>query len=232
MNDRTVPPAEGKTPFSLPDFWKNNKGKIILLVLAAAAIAVCLFQCAAKPDYDAYLLYAGPQYIDGESYRKILLSVSSLCAAQAEDPSSFATAFDRITYVPRNLAEAYQESGTYYNGARNAEAEETFRYALAAGDYCILLLDPELYASVAETGVFVALPETVDEDKRYDGYALRLSALPLYGQAGFSSLPEDTLLVLRDKSFLQSLLLNKAKRQRIYERQVAYFDLLAGIEQP
>ena len=232
MNDRTASPEEGKTPFSLPDFWKNNKGKIILLVLAAAAIAVCLFQCASKPEYDAYLLYAGPQYIDGETYRKILLSVSSLCAGKAEDPSSFAAAFDRITYVPRGLAEAYQEGGTYYNGARNAEAEETFRYTLAAGDYCILLLDPELYGSVAETGVFVALPDSVEADKRYDDYALRLSALPLYGQAGFSSLPEDTLLVLRDRSFLQSFLLNKAKRQQIYERQVSYFDRLAGIERP
>ncbi len=227
MNERESTRDEGMKAFSLPEFWKEHKLKILLAAFAVLALTVGLLQCASKPKYDLYLLYAGPQYIDGSTYRKILSSVSSLCAGEGTDPG---IAFDRITYVPGRLAETYQQSGTYYNGARNAEAAETFRYTLAAGEYCILLLDRELYDSVSELGVFVRLPDSVKEDLRYDDHALRLSALPLGQMDGFSSLPEDTLLVLRDQSFLQSLLANKEKRRQIYEKQVVYFDRLAGLD--
>ena len=229
MNDRESIPNGGKKSFSLPAVWKEHKLKILLAVFAVLALIIGLLQCASRPKYDLFLLYAGPQYIDGSTYRKILSSVSSLCAGDGTDPG---IAFDRITYVPGRLAETYQQSGTYYNGARNAEAEETFRYTLAAGEYCILLLDRELYDSVSELGVFVKLPDSVKEETRYDDHALRLSALPLGKKDGLSSLPEDTLLVLRDQSFLQSLLTNKETRRLTYEKQVEYFDLLAGIDRP
>lgn len=205
-------------------FVSEHKILTVLSVLLLIAVILLLIQSFTKPQYDVHLLYCGPTYANqAQIHSSLLSSAAERCSVSAD-----AISISAIVWVPDHLIEQYKKQDLYYNGATNAEALQSFQSALVAGDYSILLIDPELYEHNSELDVFVPLDElSIGKEARLDDYALRLSALSLYDMPGFSELPEDTLLVLRKRSFIQSLLTNQKKRTAQYEKQCDAFRQLA-----
>lgn len=204
-------------------FVTEHKILTFLSLFLVLAVIILLIQSFTKKEYDVFLLYAGPTYANqADLHNSMVSSVSDLCITSKDRVS-----ISSIVWVPDRLVEKYSREDLYYNGASNAEALQSFHYALAAGDYSILLIDPELYQKSSDLDIFVSLDELgVGDAARIDAYALKLSDLSLYTKPGFSSLPEDTLLVLRKQSFIQTILTNQKKRAQLYSKQVEAFKLL------
>ncbi len=198
---------------------------IVAFLLVAAVILVC--QALNKTDYELYLMYCGPAYAASvDIYGNIVEGAAKACADGDELPQ---VAFSTIVYVPDELAEYYMKEGIEYNGAYNAEALQNFDYALAAGEYCVMLLDKSLYDDTKHLDVFVPLSELgISNDGAYDSCAVNLSSLAISEKPGYSSLPEDTVLVLRKKSFIQNLFANKKKTNERYEAQCEFFKKLVA----
>ena len=206
-------------------FIKEHKIAVFIVAFLLVAAVILTVQGIKKTDYEMYLMYCGPTYAASvDIYGNVVEEAGKACAEGDDVP---VVAFSTIVYVPEELADYYMQEGIEYNGAYNAEALQNFDYALAAGEYCILLIDRSLYDDTKHLDVFVPLAELgISTDNSYDAYALKLAALPIYKKAGFSSLPEDTVLVLRKKSFIQSIFANKKKTNERYEAQCEYFKKL------
>lgn len=206
-------------------FLKEHRIAVFIVAFLLVAAIVLTFQGFNKADYEIFVMYCGPTYAaSADIYGNLIQSASDACKVGDHSPQ---VAFSPIVYVPDELADYYISEGIEYNGAYNAEALQNFDYALAAGEYCILLLDRSLYDNTKHLDVFVPLSELgVSSDSAYDDYALKLSSLPIYATSGFSALPEDTVIVLRKKSFIQSIFANKAKINERYEAQCEYFKSL------
>ena len=203
-------------------FVKEHRIAVFIVAFLLVAAVILTVQGLNKTDYEMYLMYCGPAYAASSAiYGNIVESAANACRDGDYAPE---VAFSTIVYVSDELADYYIKEGIEYNGAYNAEALQNFDYALAAGEYCILLLDRSLYDDTKHLNVFVPLADLdIDTEYAYDEYALELSKLPLGDKKGFDSLPEDTVLVLRKKSFIQSLFANKKQIIERYEAQVDFF---------
>ncbi len=203
-------------------FIKEHKIACFIVAFLVIAAVILTVQSLKKTEYEMYLMYCGPTYAaSADIYGSILEEAAEACAEGDDRP---VVAFSTIVYVPDELAEYYQQEGIEYNGAYNAEALQNFDYALVAGEYCVLLLDRSLYEDTKDLGVFVPLSDLgIESEAAYDECALELSKLPIGSRPGFKALPADTVLVLREKSFIQSVFVNKKKTNERYETQREYF---------
>ncbi len=208
-------------------FAKEHKIAVFIVAFLIIAAVILTVQGLNKTDYELYLMYCGPVYAASvDIYGNIVEGVAEACADGDDIPE---VAFSTIVYVSDELADHYMKEGIEYNGAYNAEALQNFDYALAAGEYCIILLDRSLYDDTKHLDVFVPLAELdISADVAYDACALNFASLPIAGEPGFSSLPDDTVLVLRKKSFIQNLFANKKKTNERYEAQCEFFKKLVG----
>ena len=206
-------------------FVKEHRIAVFIVIFLVIAALILTVQGINKTDYEMYLMYCGPTYAASAGiYGNIVESASNACRDGDYTPE---VAFSTIVYVSEELADYYMKEGIEYNGGYNSEALQNFDYALAAGEYCILLLDRSLYDDTKQLNVFVPLAELgMGSENAYDEYALELSRLPLGAEKGFDSLPEDTVLVLRKKSFIQSLFANKKQINERYDAQVDFFKAL------
>ncbi|MBQ7011786.1 MAG: hypothetical protein IJN63_08780 [Clostridia bacterium] len=204
------------------NFYCEHKILFFMIVFLVIAAVVLCVQSANKTDYEFYLMYCGPLYAaTSDVFGNVVDSASSICSV---GDAEVEVAFSPIVYVPPKLAEYYQQEGIEYNGAYNSEALQNFDYALAAGEYCVMLLDRSLYDDTKDLNVFVPLSDLgIVSDAAVDECALALSGIDLSKKEGFSSFPDDTVLVLRKMSFIQSIFINKKERNKVYEFQKECF---------
>ena len=207
-------------------FVREHRIAVFIVAFLIVAAVILTVQGINKTEYELYLMYCGPTYAaSADIYGNIIEATKKACADGDDYPE---VAFSTIVYVSDELADYYQKEGIEYNGAYNAEALQNFDYALAAGEYCIMLLDRSLYDNTKDLDVFVPLSDLgISTDDAYDSCAFNLKSLSIASKPGYSSLPEDTVLVLRKKSFIQNLFANKKKIDQRYEAQCEFFKQLA-----
>lgn len=203
-------------------FVKEHKFVVFMALVLIAAIIVISVQSTVTPKYDAFIMYTGPTYAASQSiYGNVIDGASEILS---NEENKVEVAFSTLVYVSPELADYYMQEGIEYNGAYNAESVQSFDYALAAGEYCIMIIDTTLYEDTKDLDVFVPLSEIgVSSDAAYDEYALKLKELGIYKLDGFCELNEDSVVVLRKKSFIQSLFANQKKTEARYNAQREYF---------
>ena len=203
-------------------FIKEHKFVVFMAVVLVAAIIIISVQMSVTSKYDAFIMYTGPTYAASSSiYGNVIEGASEILST---DENEVDVAFSTLVYVSPELADYYMQEGIEYNGAYNAESVQSFDYALAAGEYCILIIDTTLYEDTKHLDVFVPLAELgIPTDAAHDEYALKLKELGIYKLDGFCELNEDSVVVLRKKSFIQSLFANKKKTEARYNAQREYF---------
>ena len=94
-----------------------------------------------------------------------------------------------------------------------------------------MLLDRSLYDDTKDLNVFGPLSALgIVSDAAVDDYALALSGIGLSKMEGFSSFPDDTVLVMRKMSFIQSIFVNKNDRNAVYKFQKECFISLVNCD--
>ncbi|MBQ0125956.1 MAG: hypothetical protein KBS59_06530, partial [Clostridiales bacterium] len=74
-------------------------------------------------------------------------------------------------------------------------------------DNYIYIIDPELYESYKDSGVFVPLSDycgNIPEEMLNDELSIKLGKTAFYSKAGISSLPSDMLIVLKTVPYFSS----------------------------
>ena len=194
----------------IQNFWYHYKLHTALALLLVVAIVVCSLQLCTRESYDAHVLYAGSRNIgrtakDGD-VAEIVTVISSL--------KRIADDFDENGDISLDLSSLYYLDGSE---AANADAatqallandRSTLSSLLEHSEYYLCFISVAVYESyhgVDSAERFIDLTGYRSESsdlKYYSDSAIYLSSTEAYKLPGLSSLPDDTLICIRQPSIL------------------------------
>ena len=215
----------------LENFWYHYKIPAIIVAAATVFAVVVGVQFATKQSYDVYVLYVGPANVNDRitSGSAIATDVGDSLAALTGD-AGLKTTVQSFVWVPDDLAAEYRKNDVAVNASQNNKARMTAMDAVASGKTPIMLLDPAFYAEVRDNGALEKLADVLGYTPggAIDEYGVRL-ADTAFGRefAGFRSLPEDTVLCVRN---LQNglALIGKSSGDEKWDRQLDIFRQMIG----
>ena len=235
----------------LDNFWYHYKWHSIAALVAVIIVVICALQLCSKQSYDVHILYAGYYNIDRNQpedgslpeYNVLLSSLNRIgddFDGDGQVTTSFAT--------HRVMSEAKREelelqTGEYISEALLSSDRKTLYDRMLYSEYYLCLLSVEVYgdcmnkfdSDMGGEGIFfVNLEEylpTGAEVEYYGEYknAILLSSLELYKEAGVCELPEDTVLCLRFRSGLTSVI-DEAESEEYYRRSIEALKNILALE--
>lgn len=217
----------------IENFWYHYKWHTLIIVFFAVFLVIAIAQMTGRTAYDAHVLYTGPAYLDKETVTDIVSSITKASeeAAPANDnPADYSEDgvltldFNKLVYVPTELAETYQDNDIYFNGLSNTGTRGEFDNLIMIGEYVILFIDQSLYDETVGTGAFLTWEEALGytPDGAYDSCGIMLSALPISSENGLRQLPDNTILCCRGKSYVNNFN-KKVQNEALYNAQLALF---------
>ena len=125
-----------------------------------------------------------------------------------------------------------------FDHAFNAQEYERFQSEIMTGESIICIMDPTLYAEVADKGVFMSLEEALGyvPDEAADDCAIYIRELK-FGKYHriFKDMPEDTVIAIRSMTAAQKIKGKKAEKSHKYHlevfRNIVEFEYPEGYEE-
>ena len=196
----------------LQNYWYHYKWHTLIALLLVVAILVCTLQFCAKESYDAYILYAGSKSIgrtakDGD-VAEIATVISSLKRISEDFDENGEVSVNFSNYLFLSPDEAKERDDV--NEALLMSDRSALGSALEHSEYYLCFISKSVYDQyhkVGELERFISLKEHADshpELEYYSDSAILLSSTAASKLPGLSSLPEDTLICIRQPSFLGS----------------------------
>ena len=191
----------------LDNFWYHYKWPTIIVTFFAIVAIICFSQLATKEEYDAFCVYLGDGSgsITATDRNEILSKLRSLTDDNDEN-GTVNVCFSREAYT--------SDTTSYAAGTLNTNVT-SFMSSMLYQDYYIFFISQELYDYYKSSEVFVKLDDYVSgvtDDMRYDDKALILKHTALGNSAGFSRLPDDTLIVLKTIPYHSSSKITEKQR--------------------
>lgn len=214
---------KGKFLRWLDNFWYHYKWHSLIAAFLIFTVTVCTVQMCRKESYDMHILYAGghsfqrnsedgdyPEYTKAKTTLKSFISdydgngevdfsLRDLFIPNEEDMKGMSESQFQLAYNDREIMKSLMLSSDYYLCFFSAEAYDSFTR-------------PEALRNLTD---FVAEGVSVKYYKD-SPYAIYLNSTNFSNLAGFSALPDDTLIVLR--STVGSTPLNKESNEKQYKR--------------
>lgn len=177
----------------IENFWYYNKWFVLVGIVFLTLILIATVQYFTKKDADASLMYAGATILSDDVCSQMIRSARDLLTDVNGDGKVSVDVKNFVLHSDFNLLK---------NEGQKIQAREEFKsYSdeILSGDCCILLLDEYFYSELAQNGALVNLYEIYTElpKSAVDYYGLRLGDTNLYKKAGFSELPENTVVCLK-----------------------------------
>ena len=195
----------------ISNVWYYYKWLILLGVVILSFLTISAVQFLMKTDPDITLLYVGPARVGEED-----------CANIISYAESFLEDFNGDGEIKADLltigVDFDYEKLSYREQIQAMEKYQSYTDEILVGDCCILLLDSNFFESLCNSGVLVNLYAVFEElpPSACHSYGLRLGDTSLHAQAGFSSLPADTVLCLKYASPLTNVDLEDQVEEDIY----------------
>ena len=245
-----------KGPF-WSNFWYHYRGRVLVIGAFLLIFGIGITQFLLKKRPDIYVMYAGPAVFDSAATDKAEQIFGDLVGEDYNNNGKKEVRFATIFYVTddnverdidRQIAEAREKGeevrdrdfyyhtylAEYRNSQENHRQYENFSNEIFAGDSVVVLLDPELYAQVKESGGFMKLSEIYGytPEGAIDEFGIRFSetAIAQYYDV-FSALPDDTVLAVRQVSAM-SAFTGKKKAQKVHDDHVAFARALLAFTPP
>ncbi len=234
--------VENKFTKWFDNFWYHNKWPVIGIIFALFVIIVCTLQMCEKEKVDTYVMYAGPDVIEGE---QLINFRSALKAVLPEDfnndgieyvevVTNYIMSAEEIKAAESEAVEAETADDFYIDPTFMAQNKQKFENLIVAGEYSVCFLSPYLYEEVKAGNGFMPLSEMFDElpQGAVDEYGLLLSETDFGSYfPGVNELPEDTILCMRRISTLTSFI-NKGATEKTYEKSMKLFRAIVNYEAP
>lgn len=200
------------------NFWYHYKWHSLIALFLVFTITVCTLQMCEKEKYDAYILYAGGHAFARESadgdfpeYAKAKDSIERFVKDYDDDGDSNVSFRDLYTPTESELKEKDDESF-----ARRAyDDRNALSTTMMSGDFFLCFFSPEVFESYSSVGgyeyaIFCDLTEYVPEGVTVEFYegsknGIILSSTDFYKLPGISSMPENTVIAVRNASFSNHL---------------------------
>jgi len=189
----------------LDNYWYHYKWPTIVISLFAAFIIIASIQLFSKKDPDAHIMYAGPASITYLSMDEIISSLNDVITQDYNGDKRKHVEYVEITLTDRTRI---SEEGEIYNEyvKNNLDYQssmlERYNAEIAFGDSVIYFISPGIYMDLKYNFQLVPLnsERLLNDipDNAFDEYSFKLSDLDIYKCPGFSLLPEDTLVCVRN----------------------------------
>ena len=215
----------------LENFWYHYKWHSLIALFLVFTVTICTLQMCEKEKYDVNVLYAGGHAFSRESegadyseYQKIMSGLKSF--TEDHDGDGKVSVSFRDLYAPTEDELANEDEDVYFS--RAYEDKQILTSTMMTGEYFLCFFSPEVFESYDKVegdgvGVFTVLPSVLPDGSSVEYYndkatGIKLSSLDLYSLAGFSSMPEDTVIAIRNTAF--STHLDDDRNTRDYERSL------------
>lgn len=219
----------------LDNFWYHNKWIVLIVAFFVISGAVIFAQFMQKEEYDALILYTGPEVPDALETKDIEDAFESVMKEEYEKDGKKIISLNPIFLLTDDQLESDEykldENGNLiiYNSSELMKNKEQYTTQVFVGEALICLLDPAWYDEAYKKDAFVPLDELIDEVPKgaYNDSALYLNQTE-FGKyfTAFEALPEDTLICFRKMSS-SSGLKNKRKEEKRYEyNKELFIDIL------
>ena len=207
----------------LDNFWYHYKWHTLITVFVLFTAIVCGVQMCQKETYDMHILYAGGHSFtrnseDGDTpeYNKAK-STLKYFVGDYDDNGEVEFTF-RDLFIPNQDDMKDMTESQLRLAYDDREAMKTL---IVSGDYYLCFLSAEVFDGYTRKEGLVNLSEMaagIDGVKYYkdEPYAIYLSSLEFSTLSGFSELPKDTLVVLRNTTGSNHM--NKDSNKKEYKR--------------
>ena len=216
--ENTSPEMKSTFLAKLENFWYYYKWHSIIALFLVFCITICSLQLCTKKTYDVYVLYAGNAYVgrtakDGDipAYKRLETTLSGRADDYNDDGET-----NLSLYTLGFLSESEKTEEAPFTESILVQDEEFFLYNYImgnGGNYNVAFISPyvyEKYHVYSDVTMFMPVAGYLDTDyteyELYSDYAVKLSSTTLYkNNASIREiLPEDTLIVLKIKSYTAS----------------------------
>lgn len=210
----------------LGNFWYHYKIPALIAAAAVVFLTVVGIQLATKENYDLYVLYAGPVNVN-ETYSTGTAIVTEMEKGFAgiSGDAELRTAVQSFVWVNDSLAAEYKENDVYVDAKSNNRMLQTAMDAIASGKSALMLLDRTIYDRVRDMGALEKLSDVLGYEVggAIDEYGIAIGDTA-FGRdhAGFSELPRDTVLCVRNTQNGFSLIGRDTGDEK-WERQLDVF---------
>jgi len=207
----------------LDNFWYHYKWHTLISVFLIFAVTVCALQMCQKETYDMHILYAG-----GHSFTRSSEDGDYPEYTKANDTLRyFVSDFDDNGDVEFSLRDLFIPDEEEMKGMSESQMQlayndrEVLKTLVISGDYHLWFISEEVYDSFTRPEMLTNLTDIVPdgvEVEYYKGqpYAIYLNSTEFATLAGFSDLPKDTLICLRNMTGASHV--NKSSVEKNYER--------------
>ena len=182
----------------LDNFWYHHKWATIITAFFLVVAVICCIQIFSRKTYDAYFEFIGNGgSITKTQYEDVVSSLGKFVDDYDEN-GEVSILFSREAFI--------SDESEPIAGTINSNVTSFMQSALYQ-DYFIYFIDPVLYESYKDSGMFVTLEGRVGEipdEMKYDDCALKLSKMKIYELPGMTSMPGDTLVVLKTVPYFSS----------------------------
>ncbi len=224
------------------NFWYHHKWKTIGIIFALFVIIVCSLQTCEKEKVDVYVMYGGPQILEGEALMNFRSALSSVMPEDvngdgekyAEVVTNFIMSKEEIEAARAEADAADSTNDFYIDPVFMSQNKQKFDSLIVAGEYSVCFLSPYLYEEVKAAGGFMSLSEIFEETPKgaFDEYGIRLSETDFGSYfPGVNSLDPETVLCMRRISTMGSFL-NKGATEKTYENSMKLFREIVNYETP
>ncbi len=226
----------------LDNFWYHYKWPTIGIVFAFFVVLICTLQMCEKEKVDAYVMYGGPDTLEGGKLANFRAALRAVIPEDFNDDgekyvevvSNFIMSEDEIKAAKLEANKNETVNDFYIDPAFMAQNKQKFDNLIVAGEYSVCFLSPYLYEEVKAANGFMPLSEIFDTvpESAIDEYGIRLSETEFGSYfPGVSELPSDTVLCMRRIGTLSSLL-NKGSTEKEYEKSMKLFCAIALYTSP
>ena len=214
----------GKFKKWFDNYWYHYKWQTIIAAVFIVVISIGIGQIAfEKNDYDVFCLYAGSEYIDGESHDKIVNVLKSAAETVGEEDENDVN-LQALVYLSEEriaeLTEKYRQEGEVftYDVLENSRVFSTFMQQLVSGENVIMFLDPVLYNTAEENEALYSIKDILGKDipgMTESGYGAVLGECGLlekYPELGV--LPDKTVICFKKVTHAMKLTGKKVSQKK------------------
>jgi hypothetical protein len=222
--EKEEPPKTFKEKLS--NFFYHYTWHSIIALFVIIAIVVCSVQMCRKTEFDVYVMYAGGADITmtvsestGQSdYTNLMNAIGKYALDYDENGTKTVNLQNLFLPSESLIKEIEADPEREVNYRLISENTEIFKNNIYMGEYYVCLIAEHLYLEWAEkeANPFVKIAPYAPAENSFEfagEYGIYLRSTPLYEEAGFSLLDEDTVICLRAYSDVSLIFGDKENRE-------------------
>ena len=223
------------------NFWYHYKWHTIIGLVVLAFLFIGITQLRTNDPADAMSLYAGEGNIN-EYAESISKALGEMLTTDANGNGKKRVVFEPFTVISQKKLDEEEKALPYgqniydiYDLKLNEQNYQGFKDRVFQGECGVMFLSPDLYEEAREEGALIPLADVLDEvpASAADEYALKLCECDFYKYySAFQSMPEDTVVCLRNYSDVQGLFVFKKAGKMTLEKNKSFFRDLVSFTLP